>query len=122
MFRSLMIAVAAIGLSSCASTAMKGFVGKPIDEAFMSYGRPENVFDLADGRRAFQFRWGGASGVLPGRSETKITPNGYGYTVTSTGVPATVIDSPGCLVTLIGKPSGNSYVVEEYRIPKRLVC
>jgi hypothetical protein len=112
----------ALALSGCASTAMKGHVGKSINEAFFSYGKPENVFNLPDGRRAFQFRWGGGSGIIPGHSNSTILPNGAGYNVTTTSTPTTFFESDGCLVTLIAQASGNDFVVQEYRIPKKLVC
>lgn len=89
----------------------------------MAYGKPEAVFDLPDGRRAFQFYWGGGSGVVPGTSLSTIAPAGAGtYAVTTTSTPAMVYENKGCLVTLIARPSGNDFIVEEYRIPKRLVC
>jgi len=101
---------------------MKSHVGGSISEAYIRYGQPENIFDLPDGRRAFQFRWGGGSGVVPGYVNSTVTPTGYGYQVTTSGVPATYVESAGCLVTLIARRNGNDFLVEEYRIPKRLVC
>lgn len=86
--------VAALLLAGCASTSLKGFVGQPIEEAMMRYGPPESVIDLPDGRKAFQFRWG----------------------------QDPLVKNQGCLVTLIGKPSGNTFIVEEYRAPKAAVC
>jgi hypothetical protein len=125
MFRQIVLAVCAFALlSGCASTAMKKFVGASISEAYMSYGKPENIFDLPDGRRAFQYYWGGGSGIFPGQQSTTIAPTGGGaYNVTTTGTPALIYESKGCLVTLIARPVVNGdFVVEEYRIPKRLVC
>lgn len=120
--KRIVCALVALALTGCASTAMKSHVGKSINEAFFSYGKPENVFDLPDGRRAFQFRWGGGSGIIPGQSNSTVMPNGAGYSVATTTMPATFYDNPGCLVTLIAQPSGNDFVVQEYRIPKKLVC
>lgn len=121
--RILVILLSAMALCSCASTAMKRFVGSSVSEAYFAYGRPENVFDLPDGRRAFQFYWGGSKGVTPGHSNTRITGNNqFGYNVTTTGTPAMAFESKGCLVTLIARPSGNDFLVEEYRIPNALVC
>lgn len=116
------IAICAALLASCASTSMKGYVGRPIEDAFMTQGAPENVFDLSDGRRAFQFRWGGGALPLAGQSQSVITSYGNITTVNTTGTTAIILESPGCLVTLIGEKRGVSYVVTEYRIPKRLVC
>lgn len=122
MRKKILLIIAFLMTTACASTAMKGYVGKSISEAYMTQGKPENIFDLPDGRRAFQFRWGGGSGVVPGYASSTVTPMGYGYQVTTTGVPATYVESAGCLVTLIARPRGNDFIVEEYRIPKQLVC
>jgi hypothetical protein len=120
--KTTFIAIVALALAGCASTAMKGYVGKPIEEAFMTQGAPENVFDLPDGRRAFQFRWGGGALPVAGQSRSVITAYGNSATVVTTGTPAMIYESAGCLVTLIGAKQGESYVITEYRIPKTLVC
>lgn len=124
MLRSLAILAVLVSLSACASTAMNKFVGGSVSEAYLAYGQPENIFDLPDGRRAFQFYWGGGSGVLPSRTQTQITPIGGGaYSVNTSGTPAMVYESKGCLVSLIARPTDSGdFIVEEYRIPKRLVC
>lgn len=123
MNRNVVIALLALSLTACASTAMKRHVGTSISEAYMAYGQPTSVFDLPDGRRAFQFYWGGGTGVVPGTSRSTVAPVGGGaYAVTTTSTPAMVVESKGCLVTLIARPAGNDFIVEEYRIPKRLVC
>jgi len=109
-------------LAACASTEAKRHVGKSISEAFISYGRPEAIFNLPDGRRAFQFYWGGGSGVIAGRSNTTVRGGPYDFNVTTAYVPATKFKSNGCLVTLIARPKGRDFVVEEYRIPKRVTC
>ncbi|NTZ41511.1 hypothetical protein G7A66_00065 [Altererythrobacter sp. SALINAS58] len=102
---------------------MKRYVGGSISEAYLSYGQPETIFDLPDGRRAFQFYWGAGSGVIPTSQQTKIRPAGLnGYDVTTTGTPAMAYQSKGCLISLIARPTGGDYIVEEYRIPKDLVC
>lgn len=121
---TLTLVSVALMVAGCASTAMKNFVGGSISEAYMSYGQPENVFDLPDGRRAFQYYWGGGTGILPGQQSTTIAPAGGGvYNVTTTGTPAMVYENKGCLVTLIARAAQNGdFVVEEYRIPKRLAC
>ena len=122
MKKTIVMALALV-LGGCASTAMKSFTGQSINEAFFKYGRPENVFDLPDGRRAFQFYWGGGSFTVPTTSTTALNSNGLGgFTATTTSIPAGIVGSKGCLVTLIARPKGDDFIVEEYRIPKRLVC
>ncbi|ABD27451.1 conserved hypothetical protein [Novosphingobium aromaticivorans DSM 12444] len=114
--------ISAIALAGCASTAMKQYVGESVTEAVMRLGPPENAFDLPDGRRAFQWHWGGGAVVVPGHTAATVAPVGSVAVVNATSTPAYVAESDGCLVTLIAKPVGNDYRVEEYRIPKRLVC
>ncbi len=121
--RSISILVLSLALAACASTAMNKYVGGSVSEAYMSYGQPEAVFDLPDGRRAFQFYWGSAKGVAPANVQTNIQPTGLGgYQVTTTGTPAMAYETKGCLVTLIARPVRKDFIVEEYRVPQRLVC
>ena len=110
-------------VGGCASTAAKSYVGKPIEEAYFELGPPENIFDLSDGRKAFQYRWGGGTYALPGQATTHVTGNLYSATARTIYTPAQVIESKGCLITLLARQnSKKSWVVEEYRIPKKLVC
>jgi hypothetical protein len=123
MIGKYFIVLICLFVTACASTEMKGYVGSSISEAFISYGKPEAVFDLPDGRRAFQFRWGGGTAVLPGRSNTYISgSDATGYNVTTVGTPAMAFESEGCLITFIASRRGNDFIVDEYRVPKRMVC
>lgn len=42
-------------LAGCASQMMKEYVGKDIQDVMVDYGKPNNAFDMPDGRRAFQW-------------------------------------------------------------------
>lgn len=107
----------------CASNTAKSYLNKPIEEAYFELGPPENIIDLNNGKKAFQHRWGGGSYVIPGRSKSKITGTNYGATVSTISTPAQVIESAGCLITLIAEEKEpNEWVVTDWRIPKRLVC
>jgi len=103
----------ALGVSGCASSIMEGFVGQPLQMAMVRYGPPENVFDMPDGRRAFQWKMT-SSGVVAGSSTTTYSGNVYappgglgagGGTTTfnvksrTTTTPAQVI-SHTCLYTM----------------------
>lgn len=112
-------ALCAAMLAGCVSTEMRGYVGKSADELLISYGRPENVIELADGRRAYQFRSGGGSYVAPGVAQTTAVARGNTVTATTYATPAAVYSSAGCLLTFI---VGKGGTVEEYRVPKDLVC
>lgn len=112
----------ALLLAACASTEMRQYVGKDVTELQMAYGAPENVIDLPDGRRAFQYRWGGGAGVIPGQSTSTVQSWGNTATVSTTATPAMAFQSPGCLITYIASPAGNLWTVTDIRVPKQLVC
>src|SRR5690242_18299146 len=68
MVRGLTTAVVMVGLvmgGGCVSTHMKRFVGKDVRYVQVEDGQPIRVFDLPDGKRAFQFLWGGGTYVVP---------------------------------------------------------
>lgn len=117
-----LILVAAVLLSACVSTEMKGYVGKDVSEVLMAYGQPEQVLDLPDGRRAWQFRWGGGRAVLPGRAQTTVQSVGNTAVGTTTATPSMIVDSEGCLITYIGTRTGNYWTITDIRVPKQLVC
>lgn len=52
--KKLLIIVALV-LTSCASSEMKGYIGKSLQEVMVKRGPPANAFDMGDGRRAFQW-------------------------------------------------------------------
>jgi hypothetical protein len=129
-----LLGLVAVVLAGCVSTEMKTFVGKPVEETYFAYGKPENILELPDGRRAYQFRWGGGTVVVPERRTTEATvrsgtvlpspgfPQSAKVTATTTTTPARIYESAGCLITFIARDSGRGFVIEEYRIPKQLVC
>ncbi len=120
----VLLACGLIAVVGCASSTAEKFVGQSIEEAYFKLGPPENVFDLTDGRRAFQFYWGGGNFVAPGNATSNMTSNYDGSTTIKTVLtPAQVYSSRGCLITLIAEGSENSeWTIEEWRIPDRLVC
>jgi hypothetical protein len=114
--------------SGCASTHMERYVGKDIREVILDSGPPVNALDLDGGRRAFQFRWGGGTFLVPSQTTTTGQINVTGNTAwlqsrtLSTG--GGIISSEGCIVTYITtfNAAKQSWIVESYRIPKQLVC
>jgi hypothetical protein len=115
-------------LSGCVSTHMKVFVGKDIREVMMIEGPPINAFDLGEGRRAFQYRFGGGKFALPQTSNTTGTATVIGNSVwldqRTITQPATVVESEGCLISYIAEYSAtkSNWTVVDIRYPKRLVC
>ncbi len=114
--------------AGCASTHMNQYLGQDIQEVMIDSGAPINAFDMSDGRRAFQFRWGGGTFVTP--QTTTITGNAsaIGNTAWYEGTAITsggnVITSEGCIITYLTRWSSdrNAWVVTENRFPKRLLC
>ena len=51
-----LLVVLAIALSGCATGIMDGYIGQPLQAGIARYGPPDIVFDMPDGRRAFQWR------------------------------------------------------------------
>ncbi len=68
-------------LAGCASNVMKGYMGKPLQEAMIDYGSPTNAFDMPDGSRAFQWVMT-STYVTPTRiaNSGAVYPNGYNAT------------------------------------------
>lgn len=127
--RRLLIAVTLL-LSGCATTIMDGFVGKPLQQVMVRYGPPANVFDMPDGRRAFQ--WNISSNyVVPGSSQSYTTANVYAPPGAFATVNATTYgtSTPGyvgqmdCLYTMYGQYDAvtKAWVLVGYEKP-RLMC
>lgn len=118
----------ALPLSSCVSTYMKTFIGEDIREVMMTEGPPINAFDLSDGRRAFQYKFGGGTFVTPQVSRTAGSATILGNSVwldqRTITQPAAIIESEGCLISYIAEFSSakSAWTVVDIRYPKRLVC
>jgi hypothetical protein len=120
--------IALMALASCASTHMKQYLGKDIREVVLDSGPPINELDMADGVRAFQFRWGGGAVALPSTTTTvgqvSTTGRASSFSGQSSTIGGGVISSDGCVITYLArfnKPR-NAWIVESYRLPKELVC
>jgi hypothetical protein len=126
--RLVLIACVLAAATACVSTHMKQYVGKDIREVVLDSGPPINVFDLGDGTRAFQFRWGGGSYVVPQTTTTigSVTAvgNNAWYQQNSITSGGGVITSEGCVISYITTWSDErkGWVVSSYRYPDQLVC
>lgn len=118
----------ALLLTGCVSTHMQQFIGEDIREVVMVDGPPTNVFEHSEGRRVFQFYWGGGSYTIPGTATTTANAYTLGSSVygaaTTVSTPATNVSSDGCLISYITRwdESRDGWIVEEVRFPQRLVC
>jgi hypothetical protein len=126
----LLIAVAAVALAAlgCASTHMQQYVGKDIREVMLDNGPPMNAFDMGDGTRAFQFRWGGGTFAVPQSSTTTGSVTAVGNSAwfqrQSISTGGGVVTSEGCVITYLARweQQRQAWIVSNYRIPKQLVC
>ena len=107
---------------------MKQFIGKDVRYIAVQDGAPENVIDMPDGRRAFQYRWGGGTVSVPTRTTTSGQVQLVGDSViyreerlTSGG--GTFV-SEGCLITYFAAwdASNQGWIVNDISYPKGLVC
>lgn len=115
-------------LFGCASNHMEQYIGKNIMEVAFESGQPENVIDMGDGRRVFQFRWGGGTYRMPERTTTDGKVSVYGnsawYKQTAVTTGGYSVTSEGCILSYITEwdESKKSWVITETRYPKRLFC
>lgn len=120
--------LSAILIIGCASTHMKQYLGKDIREVIIDSGPPINAFDMGDGRRAFQFRWGGGSFVVPQTTTASGSVTSIGnsawYSGSAISTGGGVITSEGCIITYFARWNKNrkTWIVIDYRFPKQLVC
>ena len=127
MPRVVLILVVSL-LAACASSHMKQYVGRDIREVMLDSGPPINAFDMPDGTRAFQFRWGGGTYSVPQTTSTTGSVTAIGHSawfqsqsITSGGGTVT---SEGCVITYFANwnAQSNGWIVVSYRVPKQLVC
>lgn len=114
--------------TGCVSTHMKQYVGKDIREVMMDSGPPVAVYDLASGKRAFQYRWGGGVVTTPETSKTTGSATVVGDSVylsrETIRMPSSSVYVEGCLINYIAlfDERTEAWVIKEIRYPKRLVC
>lgn len=116
----LFLLVLVLSLAACASRIMEGYVGQDLTSVIGRYGPPMNVYDLPDGRRAFQ--WEINSTVLvPTTTNMSVVQSGWlttGTAVTSGGGAF----SNRCIYTLYAQPQGtNHWTIVGFERP-RLGC
>ena len=115
-------------ISGCASTHMKQYIGEDVREIIIDNGPPINAFDIGDGRRAFQFRWGGGAYEIPQTTtiagSSIATGNSIWYSGTAITSGGGVVASEGCILTYftLWSEQKNAWIVTDYRVPKQLIC
>jgi hypothetical protein len=112
--------VAAAVLAGCAPPVLDKYMGRSIVDPMLDFGKPDEVFDLADGRRAFQWEVE-RQGTRP--SPRPVIGVGIGVGGGGWGNVTTVGTSYesytiSCRYTLIGTPRGSDWVVTGQRQPE----
>lgn len=106
--------------ASCASQIMQGYVGKDITEVMVERGAPSAVFDMPDGRRAFQ--WQINQGIpMPSTSTTTMAHTGGFGTATTTTTGGGVV-TQRCVYTLYAEPAPQDRFTVVGFEPPRLGC
>jgi hypothetical protein len=107
---------------------MKKYIGKDARYIAVDDGPPVNVFDMPDGRRAFQYRWGGGSYVVPktttSQGQIQLVGDGAYYSEQKVETGGFAVESSGCLITYFAEwnPAKKGWIVVDISYPKRLVC
>jgi hypothetical protein len=128
MTRSVIAGLAVVSAVGCVSTHMKQFIGKDAIEIEIHDGPPARVFDLPDGRRAFQYFWGGGSIPVPASTqvdgEVRLLGGTAYYREQRLSTPPGVIETEGCRITYLARwqPARQGWIVEQIVYPKRAVC
>lgn len=127
---ALAVGLAALGLASCASSIMEGFVGQPLQAGIARYGAPELVFDMPDGRRAFQWRMESQT-VMPtttyGNANTNIYAPPGAFASAQTNFSQTTyggdVVQQVCRYTMYARwnEAGNAWIFESFEKPS-LMC
>jgi len=109
-------------VTGCASQFAESFVGKDVVYIELENGRPHNIVKLPDGRRSYQYFWGGGTFVAPQTTTGTVNVIGNtGYINTRTS-PATVVSSKGCLINFIAEQQGSRWIVVKATWPSRMFC
>ncbi|MBW8743281.1 MAG: hypothetical protein JF628_02845 [Sphingomonas sp.] len=117
------IALALIfGLTGCATDIMRGYIGRTPQDVMARYGRPDNVFDMPDGRRAYQ--WLQISKSTSAGSEESRTRwverrDGRRERVTTTQVNPPVSETKKCFYTMYAHrgPAGD-WIFDSFKEPE----
>ncbi|TWX63190.1 hypothetical protein [Colwellia sp. C1TZA3] len=115
-------------LIGCASSHMKQYLNKDVREVAIDNGPPMNAFDMGDGRRVFQWRWGGGTYVIPETNNLSgnvtVSGNTAWYSATTIKTGGGTVSSMGCVLSYFAfwDKEKNAWVVKDYRVPKQLVC
>ncbi len=124
----LLVTATVLSTGACGSSHLKKFIGKDARYIAVEDGPPAYVFDMPNGRRAFQYYWGGGKYYVPKTTTTQgqvqLVGNAAYYSEGKIESGGFVVESQGCLVTYFAewKPEMKGWIVVGIWYPKRLVC
>jgi len=99
---------------------MESYVGKDVTEVVVQYGPPSNVFEMPDGRVAFQ--WSITTPIIMPTTTTVNAYGGYGYATGYSTTTGGYVGDQNCVYTLFAQPnSQNSFTVVGFQ-PPNLMC
>ncbi|WP_148293981.1 hypothetical protein [Azospirillum sp. B4] len=117
-----LIIALALGLSGCATDIMQGYIGRAPQEVMARYGPPYIIFDMPDGRRAYQ--WLQISHSTSTGSEESHTrwvdgSNGHRESVTTTQIIPSTTEVHKCFYTMYAHqtPAGG-WVFDSFEKPE----
>jgi len=120
--RLIVTAFACLVVAACVSQFAESYVGKTTTDLELDLGKPANIVEMPDGRRSYQYYWGGGTFELPQTSSGTVSVTGNTAYVTSQTFPAAAVSSDGCLVNFIAEQQNDQWVIVESRWPGRLIC
>ncbi len=106
-------------LAGCAAPVLDQYMGRPVLDPMLDFGKPEAVFDLPDGQRAYQWK---VEKQATRPSPTPVIGVGIGVGGGHWGHVTTIGTSyetytKTCRYTLIAARRGNDWVVTDQRKP-----
>ena len=117
----LLIALA-LGLSGCATDIMQGYIGRTPQEVMARYGPPDNIFDMPDGRRAYQWlqiSQSTSAGSEESRTRWVERGNGHRERITTTQISPLTTEVQKCFYTMYAHraPPG-TWVFDSFEKPE----
>lgn len=108
-------------LAGCATDIMRGYIGRTPQEVMARYGPPDNVFDMPDGRRAYQ--WLEISETTsPGSEETRTRwvekRDGRRERVTTTEISPPVNERKKCYYTMYAHRDRGDWIFDSFERPE----
>jgi hypothetical protein len=112
----------ALSLAGCATDIMRGYVGRTPQDLMARYGPPNNVFDMPDGRRAYQWLQISES-TSAGSEETRTRwverHDGRRERVTATQINPPTSERKKCYYTMYAhRDAGGAWIFDSFEQPE----